>query len=110
MHEAADLQHASSAHPPARVPSRAEARVLPWMFSWGRARAGLTVAAKAGADAPGGGISLCFCRRGCAAPALKAATLNILTAAPAPKAATLNTTAWRLQILAIICKFAGLWI
>ena len=30
-----------------------------------------TVAAKAGADAPGGGISLCFCRRGCAAPALK---------------------------------------
>ena len=41
-----------------------------------RARAGLTVAAKAGADAPGGGISLCFCRRGCAAPAQKAATLN----------------------------------
>ena len=38
--------------------------------------AGSTVAAKAGADAPGGGISLCFCRRGCAAPALKAATLN----------------------------------
>ena len=31
--------------------------------------AGSTVAAKAGADAPGGGISLCFCRRGCAAPA-----------------------------------------
>ena len=37
---------------------------------------GLTVAAKAGADAPGGGISLCCCRRGCAAPAQKAATLN----------------------------------
>ena len=37
-----------------------------------------TVAAKAGADAPGGGISLCFCRRGCAAPAYKAATLNVL--------------------------------
>ena len=34
-----------------------------------QARAGLTVAAKEGADAPGGGISLCFCRRGCAAPA-----------------------------------------
>ena len=34
------------------------------------------MAAKAGADAPGGGISLCFCRRGCAAPAQKAATLN----------------------------------
>ena len=33
--------------------------------------AGSTVAAKAGADAPGGGISLCFCRRGCAAPAKK---------------------------------------
>ena len=33
--------------------------------------AGSTVAAKAGADAPGGGISLCFCRRGCAAPAQK---------------------------------------
>ena len=31
---------------------------------------------RAGADAPGGGISLCFCRRGCAAPAQKAATLN----------------------------------
>ena len=43
-------------------------------FAWGRARAGSTVAAKAGADAPGGGISLCFCRRGCAAPAQKAAT------------------------------------
>ena len=38
--------------------------------------AGSTVAAKAGADAPGGGISLCFCRRGCAAPAFKAATLT----------------------------------
>ena len=38
---------------------------------------GSTVAAKAGADAPGGGISLCFCRRGCAAPAQKATTLNV---------------------------------
>ena len=38
--------------------------------------AGSAVAAKAGADAPGGGISLCFCRRGCAAPAKQAATLN----------------------------------
>ncbi|MDD7532606.1 MAG: hypothetical protein PUK15_07630 [Bacteroidales bacterium] len=36
------------------------------------------MAAKAGADAPGGGISLCFCRRGCAAPAQKAATINAL--------------------------------
>ena len=33
---------------------------------------------RAGADAPGGGISQCFCRRGCAAPAQKAATLNAL--------------------------------
>ena len=39
---------------------------------------GSTVAAKLGADAPGGGISLRFCRRGCAAPAFKAATLNVL--------------------------------
>ena len=38
--------------------------------------AGSTVAAKAGTDAPGGGISLCFCRLGCAAPAFKAATLT----------------------------------
>ena len=38
---------------------------------------GSAVAVKAGADAPGGGISLCFCRRGCAAPAKKAATLNV---------------------------------
>ena len=61
---------------PSTRSSRAEARVLPWTFCMGWARAGLTVAAKAGADAPGGGISLCFCRRGCAAPAQKAATLN----------------------------------
>ena len=51
-------------------------------FAWGRAPqwfdSDSTVAAKAGADAPGGGISLCFCRRGCAAPAQKAATLNAL--------------------------------
>ena len=47
---------------------------------------GSTVAAKAGAGAPGGGISLCFCRRGCAAPAYNAATLN----APAKQAATAN--------------------
>ena len=39
-------------------------------------RAASEVAAKAGADAPGGGISLSFCRRGCAAPAYNAATLN----------------------------------
>ena len=46
-------------------------------FAWGRARAGSIVAAKVGADASGGGISLCFCRRGCAAPAQKAATPNV---------------------------------
>ena len=39
---------------------------------------GSAVAVKAGDDAPGGGISLCFCRRGCAAPAQLAATLNAL--------------------------------
>ena len=55
--------------------------------------AGSTVAAKAGADAPGGGISLCFCRRGCAAPAYKAATLNVLprsTSCHAQRPVTLN--------------------
>ena len=64
--------------------------------------AGSTVAAKAGADAPGGGISLCFCRRGCAAPAQKAATLNtrhhkisrnhVITRSHYETAATLNPT------------------
>ena len=58
-------------------------------------KVGSTVAAKAGADAPGGGISLCFCRRGCAAPAPRpprspalaasAATLNGPRAAPATR-------------------------
>ena len=89
MHESADLQHESSAHPPARVHHALTTRlaldilhghgldsgstvVRQWLDS------GSTVAAKAGADAPGGGISLCFCRRGCAAPAQKAATLNAL--------------------------------
>ena len=82
---------------------------LPQMFAWGgRARAGLTVAAKAGADAPGGGISLCFCRRGCAAPAKQAATLNAppnkpprstprQTSRPAQRPAILNEKA-RLNI------------
>ena len=65
--------------------------------------AGSTVAAKAGADAPGGGISLCFCRRGCAAPAQKAATLNtrhhkisrnhVITRSRYETAATLNDPA-----------------
>ena len=50
---------------------------------------GSTVAAKAGADAPGGGISLCFCRRGRATTAQKAATLNT----PAAASATLNAPA-----------------
>ena len=62
-------------------------------FAWGRARAGSTVAAKAGADAPGGGISLRFCRRGCAAPAQKAATPNVPprpTSRHAQRPATLN--------------------
>ena len=65
--------------------------------------AGSTVAAKAGADAPGGGISLSFCRRGCAAPAQKAATLNtrrhkisrnlVITRSRYETAATLNDPA-----------------
>ena len=45
--------------------------------------AGSTVAAKAGADAPGGGISLCFCRRGCAAPAKRPPRSPALAASPA---------------------------
>ena len=97
-------------HPPSSSPStrssRAEVRVLPWTFCMGWARAGLTVAAKAGADAPGGGISLCFCRRGCAAPVKKAATLNdprcsTLTAAPAqkpPRSTTLAATPGTLNL------------
>ena len=58
----------------------------------GRARAGLTVAAKAGADAPGGGISLCFCRRGCAAPAHQAATLNASSSQHPPRSTYLRST------------------
>ena len=64
------------AHPTARVPSRVDDASCLGYFAWGRARVGSAVAAKAGADAPGGGISLCFCRRGCAAPAHQAATLK----------------------------------
>ena len=63
--------HPPPDHPPARVPSRvADASCLGCLHGDGL-DAGSTVAAKAGADAPGGGISLCFCRRGCAAPAQK---------------------------------------
>ena len=62
------------------IPQHAFHHALPTRLAldvcMGRAQAGSTVAAKAGADAPGGGISLCFCRRGCAAPAKQAATLN----------------------------------
>ena len=80
---------------PSTRSSRAEVRVLPWTFCMGWARAGLTVAAKAGADAPGGGISLCFCRRGCAAPAQKSRhaqrpSLQHPRRSTRPKAATLN--------------------
>ena len=48
-------------------------------------RYGFDSGGKAGADAPGGGISLCFCRRGCAAPAQKAATLNDYRRSNRPK-------------------------
>ena len=61
--------------PPARVHHALTTRLALDVLH-GDSDAGSTVAAKAGADAPGGGISLCFCRRGCAAPAQKAATLN----------------------------------
>ena len=82
MHEAADLQHASSANPPARVHhALTTCLVLDVLHGDGlhsgstavrqRFDSGSTAAAKAGADAPGGGISLCFCRRGCAAPVQK---------------------------------------
>ena len=59
--------------PPARVHHALTTRLALDVLH-GDSDAGSTVAAKAGADAPGGGISLCFCRRGCAAPAQKAAT------------------------------------
>ena len=52
--------------------------------------AGSTVAAKAGADAPGGGISLCFCRRGCAAPAKRPPRSPALVAAY-PRSTTLRS-------------------
>ena len=61
--------------PPARVHHALTTRLALDVLH-GDSDAGSTVAAKAGADAPGGGISLSFCRRGCAAPAQKAATLN----------------------------------
>ena len=91
-------------HPPARVPSRvADASCLGCLHGNGL-DAGSTVAAKADADAPGGGISLCFCRRGCAAPAQKpsrstkpAATLNDTRRSTRPKAATLNGQPQRKQ-------------
>ena len=78
MHEAVNLQHASSAHPPARVHHALTTCLVLDVLHGDGLHSGSTVAAKAGADAPGGGISLCFCRRGCAAPAQKAATLNAL--------------------------------
>ena len=56
--------------PPARVHHALTTRLALDVLH-GDSDAGSTVAAKAGADAPGGGISLSFCRRGCAAPAKK---------------------------------------
>ena len=91
----------SSARILSKSPSTRSSARLALDVCMGRARAGLTVAAKAGADAPGGGISLCFCRRGCAAPAQKAATLNTLTAAPAqkpPRSTTLAAAAATLNL------------
>ena len=63
----------SPAHPPAPTPARVHhaltTRLALDVLHGDGLDAGSAVAAKAGADAPGGGISLCFCRRGCAAPA-----------------------------------------
>ena len=73
-----------STHPSTRS-SRVDDASCLGCFAWGGLNAGSAVAAKAGADAPGGGISLCFCRRGCAAPAQKAATLNDLPPQNQPK-------------------------
>ena len=77
------------------IPQHAFHHALPTRLAsdvcMGRAQAGSTVAAKAGADAPGGGISLCFCRRGCAAPAKQAATLNAPPNKP-PRSTTLAAT------------------
>ena len=88
--------------PPARVHHALTTRLALDVLH-GDSDAGSTVAAKAGADAPGGGISLCFCRRGCAAPAQKAATLNtrhhkisrnlVITRSRYETAATLNDPA-----------------
>ena len=72
---------------PARVHHALKTRLALDVLHGGGYDAGSTVAAKAGADAPGGGISLCFCRRGCAAPAQKAATLNA-SASPAHTTST----------------------
>ena len=66
-------KHSQHIPPSACASSRAQARISRWTSC---INAGSKVAAKAGADAPGGGISLCFCRRGCAAPTQKAASLN----------------------------------
>ena len=65
-----------SKFPSTRSNTRLTRYALDVLHGGGGLDAGSAVAAKAGADAPGGGISLCFCRRGCAAPAQKDATLN----------------------------------
>ena len=71
MLESADLQHASSAHPPSTRSSRVDDASCLGCSACGRAPQWFDSGGKAGADAPGGGISLCFCRRGCAAPVQK---------------------------------------
>ena len=75
MQEAADLQHAPPAHPlaypPARVHHALKTRLALGVLHEGGYDAGSAVAAKAGADAPGGGISLSFCREGAQHPPKK---------------------------------------
>ena len=65
-----------SKFPSTRSNTRLTRYALDVLHGGGRARRWFDSGGKAGADEPGGGISLCFCRRGCAAPAQKAATLN----------------------------------
>ena len=70
-------------------------------------KVGSTVAAKAGADAPGGGISLSFCRRGCAAPAKRPPRSTVLAQHPhlkPPRSPILVASSSRSTTLRSYCK------
>ena len=70
MQEVAHLRHPPSVHSQHAFHHALTTRLALDVFH-GDSDAGSTVAAKAGADAPGGCISLCIRRRGCVAPAQK---------------------------------------